>query len=651
MKRISLLSFSILAALLLPASQGAAQWRRMPPAKWLPAYHYYPSGDPTGLFYFGGKYYENWGRASSSDFVHWTFTKQHQARLGGSGSVVVDWDNSSGLGIDGRPPLLSFWHNEVQPLREQVIGMAYSNDTARTWTRYKTFPILRIHSREFRDPKIFWYAPDKKWVMAIGWAEVPKIMFFQSKNLKDWTYMSAFGPWGATNGVWECTDFFPLPVDGDVSRMKWVLVMGVQPFSEQYFIGNFDGTRFVMDSDFVALYSRDRYEPKGQVLFNFEHGLDNWTMQGDAFSESPACQGLYRQGSIMGKEGQFYLNSFHKEASSMGTITSPAFTVSKDYLDFKIGGGYAPGKECVNLIVNGKTVRTATGHNSNNLQWTGWDVSAFRGQQARLQFVDSLSEGYGCIFADQFVLSDEKAFQEREKSLWVDYGSDFYALRSWNNYAPGEKRRIWLAWMSSWRYAGDEPLSGVQSVPREVKLKTFPEGIRLVQQPIRELQSLRGKHFHEGTKTIEGVWKDSKFKPSRNAYELIADFELGDAEEFGLNLCVGKGERTVIGYNVPSETLYVDRRHSGDSAFSGLFARKDEGPLKNRNGKCRLHIFVDRCSVEVFGNDGETVLSEKIYPDASSLGIEFFANNGKVTLTSADLYELGDIPLYQQTNK
>ena len=645
--------------------------------KWKPAYHFYPSGDPTGIFFFDGKYYNNWGSAASTDFVHWEFTRQGQnnmqayrllndpeislqakdsirqnmVRLGGSGTIVVDHNNTSGLGKDGKAPLISFWHNEVHPLRTQVIGLAYSNDTATTWTRYEKFPVLDINSREFRDPKVFWHEATKKWIMAIGWAEVPKILFFRSDNLIDWELMSEFGPWGATNGVWECVDLFPLPVDDNPKKIKWLMVISVQPFNGQYFIGEFDGERFIMDPEFVEQYTFDKYRPQGKVLFDFEHGIDDWKMQGNAFVQSPSSQGLYRQGAIMGKEGNFFINSYHNEVFSTGKITSPEFCISHNFINFKVGGGYAPAKECVNLLINGQVVRTETGRNSNNLQWASWDVSTYRGQKARIEIVDDMTDGPGYIFADHFMLSDVASdITDLEKSFWIDYGPDFFAVRAWNNYAPQENRNIWTAWMSSWRYTGEEPVGGIQSIPREVKLKTFPEGIRLIQQPIKELQSLRGKQQRATTHTFEGLWMPPKMKPSRNTYELIVEFENIDAEEFGLKLCVGKNEKTTIGYHIDREELYVDRRESGYSEFSGLFAKRNKGPLKNRNNKVKLHIFVDNCSIEVFANDGEITISSKIYPDPSSTGIEFFSSKGQVKVTSANLYELSGISLHDKLN-
>lgn len=161
---------------------------------------------------------------------------QHMRKsgLGGSGSIVIDEHNVTGL---GKNVWLAYYHNEVEPFRTQVIRMSYSTDEGKTWTRYEgKNPVLDINSREIRDPKIFWHEPTQKWILVIGWAEAPKVKFFSSTNLIDWTFMSDFGPWGATNGVWECVDFFPLAVDGDAKNEKWVLAHSVQPYTGQYFL-------------------------------------------------------------------------------------------------------------------------------------------------------------------------------------------------------------------------------------------------------------------------------------------------------------------------------------------------------------------------------------------------------------------------------
>jgi fructan beta-fructosidase len=635
---------------------------RVDRTKYYPEYHYYPSADPTGLFYFGGQYYLNWGSARSTDFVHWKLTEYGKERnsffmgsrskgqaiqrkpqvLGGiSGTVVVDWKNTSGFGVHDVPPLVV----------HQITNIAYSNDTARTWIRYEKPAVIENSSGTFRDAKTFWYEPEKQWIMVLGWADIQKVKFFSSKDLKDWKYMSEFGPWGAVKGEWECVDFFPLPVDGDSSHMKWILTVSLQPSNGQYFIGDFDGKRFVLDRESINALTYDPYFPAGQMLFNFENGIDDWKMEGDAFLECPT-----NSEKLHGHEGLRYISSAHNGASSKGKLTSPEFTISKNCLNFIIGGGYYPNEECVNLLVGGTIVRTQTGNsNSTNMTWKGWDVSEFRGKKAWIEIIDNISEGRsmvsrGFIYCDALMLCDELPKYEYndgwEKAFWVDWGPDFYAVRSWNNYAPEEKRHIWVGWMGIWKYAFTEPLLGLFSVPRSLELKTFPEGIKLIQKPIAELESLRISHHREEDIIINGTWKSKNIVPSKNSYELIAEFENISAEEFGLNLCVGKKNYTRVGYNNVQERLYVDRRHSGYDDFSGVFPVIHTGPLKNRTSSLKLHIFVDKCSVEVFGNDGETVISSKIYPDPSNVSIDLFSSKGTVKIKSIDLWELRSIDLY-----
>ena len=669
-------SIFVLLLLCSPAASYSQDSLSYTDCKYNPEYHYFPSIDPTGLFYFDGLYYLNWGSAYSKDLVHWKVTdlglernKMAVALFSSkripdsfsdsspysfskmiispeSGSAVVDWNNTSGFGKNGQPPLIAVQENS-----------AYSIDTAKTWVPY-------IHKEmdfgnaldTHRDARVFWYEPEQKWIKVLGWCEIYKIKFFSSKNLKDWEYMSEFGPWGAADGQWECSDFFQLPVDGDTTNMKWVLMVNDQPRSGEYFIGDFDGTKFTMDQEFIDALTYDRYMPNGEMLFDFERGLDGWEMEGNAFLESPS------EVTVHGREGRRSINSARGGLFGepmKGKITSPEFTITRKCINFLVGGDSYPGDESVNLLVDGKIVRSQTGNGGNShLSWTGWDVSEFMGKEARIQIVDNLAPqggqdpGWGgAIYCDAVMQCDDLPHYKYnsgwdDKAFWIDWGKDYYAARSWSNYAPGDKRVIWTGFIGNWTYSHAEPIIGSISVPRNVELKTFPEGIRMVQKPIKELESLRTDHKVIKDNVFEGVWTPKKFTPGKNSYELIVEFENVSAEEFGVNICVGNGQKTVVGYNVAREELYVDRRKSGLVDFSPVFADVSKGPMKDRTGVTRLHIFVDMCSVEVFGNNGETTITSKIYPDPESTGITVFSNNGKVKVRSIELWNLEPLNLY-----
>lgn len=197
--------------------------------------------------------------------------------------------------------------------------------------------------------------------------------------------------------------------------------------------------------------------------------------------------------------------------------------------------------------------------------------------------------------------------------------------------------------MGGWRYGGTEPVRGIQTIAREVQLKTFPEGIRLIQNPIKELQSLRGAEKNAGEKIIDGSWRPLTIQPTKNQYELLVEFENQNAAEFGLQLCVGTNQKTTVNYSVKKQELTVDRSNSGLDNFISLFKESNSGLMPYRNKKVILHIFIDNCSIEVFGNNGETVLSSKIYPDPGSVGIEVFSKQGKVKVTSLQIWELSAV--------
>jgi len=227
--------------------------------------------------------------------------------------------------------------------------------------------------------------------------------------------------------------------------------------------------------------------------------------------------------------------------------------------------------------------------------------------------------------------------------LWADYGADFYAPQSWND-APDD-RRIWLGWMSNWHYARDIPTStwrGAMSIPREVGMSNTPEGVRMVQRPVAELEQLRGKH-HKWHRQIVRPGTDLLAEVSGGLLEISADFqvdEINAADRLGLRVRTANGERTTIGYEVKSRSLFVDRRESGETDFSDIFSGIHIAPLAHIDGKICLRLFVDRSSVEVFANDGLVNMTERIFPAADSIGVEVFADGGEAMLNSLDIYEL-----------
>jgi fructan beta-fructosidase len=235
----------------------------------------------------------------------------------------------------------------------------------------------------------------------------------------------------------------------------------------------------------------------------------------------------------------------------------------------------------------------------------------------------------------------------------LDFGMDFYAAQSWNDAPDG--RRIWLAWMSNPSYAGKTPTSpwrGMMTLPRELSLRRFEDGLHLVHQPARELQSLRRAHHHIAHVSVDeaNAWLQAQGVRGV-ALEIEVTFSVSPLPsaslqgrtaqwggEMGLRIRVGAAEETVIGYVPIEQQLYVDRSRAGDNSFSPRFDDRHAASMPLRDGALKLHVFMDACSVEVFADAGRVVLSELIFPKDDSDGVAVFGKGARVQ--SLDVWDL-----------
>lgn len=482
---------------------------------WRPQFHFTPPknfmNDPNGLVYYKGEYHlfyqynpqgtewghMSWGHAVSADLLHWKNLPVAIPEAEGqymiySGSAIVDWQNTSGLcaSPDPQDPSCLIAVYTAAGSNWQRQNLAYSNDGGRTWTNYSANPIVDLKQPDFRDPKIFWYAPKKKWVIVAVLADERKAVFFSSPDLKSWNQLSSFEIGGTDKGQWECPDLFELPVNGNPKEKKWVLIVNRNPGAPaggtgtRYFVGTFDGQKFV--------------------------------------NESPS-----------------------------------------------------------------------------------------------------------------------------ERPLWADYGKDFYATNSYTDLAPSDHRKIWIGWISSWQYANREPTAlwrGAQSLPRELSLARYPDGIRLVQNPIAEVKTLRAGELLKlsnvsianASEAIRSVNIDGK------ALEIEAEIAPGDAAESGFRLRKGAAEETILGISSEKKEIFVDRNHSGDVSFAPEFPGRHAATLRDTS-RVKLHVFLDRSSLEIFVNEGELVMTERIYPSPGSDGLELYSSSQKSKVLSLRVWKLASV--------
>lgn len=309
-----------------------------------PLFHHTPlygwMNDPNGMFYKDGEwhlYYQwnpygskwqnmTWGHSSSTDLVNW---KHHPAAiepngLGSvfSGSSAIDANNSAGFGKDAVVALYT------SAGVSQIQSLAYSNDNGETFSIYPGNPVLALES-EARDPNMFWDKNSGQWVMVLAHPLEHEMLFFTSRDMKEWKYESSFGKGlGAQDGVWECPDLFELHVEG-TDYSKWVLLCNINPggpyggSATQYFVGDFDGSTFTADTDASGNvptrwldYGKDNYAtvswsdaPGGRRtvigwMSNWQYAAEVPTRQFRSANTLPRDLSLF-----VGPDGQIYVKS------------------------------------------------------------------------------------------------------------------------------------------------------------------------------------------------------------------------------------------------------------------------------------------------------------------------------------------------------
>jgi sucrose-6-phosphate hydrolase SacC (GH32 family) len=473
---------------------------------WRPAIHFTPPrhfmNDPNGLVFYEGEYHlfyqhnpfgpawghMSWGHAVSPDLLHWTdlpiALRERDGWMAFSGGAVVDRANTSGL-CAPRPSCLVAIYTLHRKGR-QAQGIAVSQDRGRTWTPFAGNPVLDLGLEDFRDPNVFWHEETRRWVMAVVVPDARQVRFFGSPDLKTWTALGAFGPAGATRGIWECPALVRVPVDGQPGALAWVLAVSVNEGAPaggsgvQYFVGDFDGTTFTAPAD---------AEPN-----------------------------------------------------------------------------------------------------------------------------------------------------------WADYGPDFYAAQHFAALPDADRRAVWLAWMSNWQYANDEPTGdggvasepdevrwaaalasvatpgpwrGAMTIPRDLVVRRTPAGGVLLQRPITAVAGLRvprkaSFHLPEPGDTGALVFGRRR-PPSFVPLDLDVEIELKKAARAGVRLEWGNDEYAEIVLDRTAREIQLDRAHVGVDLVPRGFARIARAPFRDA-ARLRLRVIVDHSSVEAFVDDGAVVMTAHVFP-------------------------------------
>lgn len=347
-----------------------------------PQFHFAPSrnwmNDPNGLIFYKNRYHlffqynpldnqwgnMSWGHATSSDLINWqelplaiSYTETHGIF---SGSAVVDYFNTTGFGSFENPAMVAiFTHHQHDGIRQSQ-SLAYSLDDGLTWQNYNDNPVLDLELKDFRDPKVVWNTVNEAWVMSVVKPNEYTVAFYQSKDLKQWQLLSEFSNKNGTDGVWECPDLFPLAVDGDATKIKWVLFVSVNPggvtggSGTQYFIGDWNG------KDFIADDLTQRW---------LDYGRDNYA--GVTFTDAPDNRCIY-----LGWMNNWEYAKNIPANPARGSMTIPR-ELSLTTIDGKIHLIQNPVSEILDSAIGDKTFTITPTDTKSGIRFTNEEGSSF----------------------------------------------------------------------------------------------------------------------------------------------------------------------------------------------------------------------------------------------------------------------------------
>ncbi len=221
---------------------------------------------------------------------------------------------------------------------------------------------------------------------------------------------------------------------------------------------------------------------------------------------------------------------------------------------------------------------------------------------------------------------DGEVFTPESSILKSDFGNNYYAAQTWNNIPDDDGRTIQIAWMRGGNYP-EMPFSGQMTFPSELSLTKFKSGYKLVRKPVAEIKTLHGKHYKwEDKILIPGINENRVKKVKGDCLHIIGEFDIRTSNNFGFMLRYNKKDKgTEVLYNVTRGMLSV----LGSTV-----------PLMPVNNILKLEILMDRSSVEIYANDGQTVVSNCFTPTEGAKDIVLFTNGGELGVVRLDVYEM-----------
>ncbi|MFB5660401.1 GH32 C-terminal domain-containing protein [Alteribacillus sp. HJP-4] len=391
----------------------------------------------------------------------------------------------------------------------------------------------------------------------------------------------------------------------------------------------FDG-----EAGMVAIYTSTHEGESQSIAYSKDNGRTWERYDGNPVLENPGIKD-FRDPKV------FWHEESERWVMAVSTDKSVTFYNSSNLLDWEYQSRFGDGQgshaavwECPDLF------QLPVDGDEDNQKWV-LHVSVGDNEET-----DGSTAQY---FVGDFDGSEFTNLNPADEVLITDYGQDFYAAQSFNELAESEDgRRVWMGWMANWRYpyqSPTKPWMGSMSIPRELSLRTTEsEDVRLHQEPVKEIESIRATEHSVDSFTVEGDYLLEDV--AGMSYEFETEIEWEEANEFGIRLRQSDEEETVVGLNTEQNSVFLDRTNAGLDTLIDRngepysFGKRFEKEYPEDKEKIKIRGLVDESSVEIFIDDGEFTFTNLIYTDPTNNGIEFFSEGGEIEVTSFDFYHL-----------
>jgi len=653
-----------------------------------PHHHEGWMNDINGLVYHEGEYHffaqrwwSAWLHAVSTDLIHWEELRPafgKGGKFGGtqSGGGVVDHQNSSGLGDGTTPPIIAFW-SSTDNLNQCI---SYSRDKGRTWTKYEKNPVL-VHP--FRDPKVFWHEPTKRWIMILyGPADETALPVYgfngesnDAHDLRTWT-----------PGEWTSSVVRVFP-DGRVALADQAGVSEGRINIERqnlgggvFQVGAKAGGAEFLDGEIasIVIYDRALGDDETSATIRSLQSGENSALPADgrvlhlessrAVADSDGRVALWRDlsGSVRefkqrdperrpvlvtpGRPGDRVALRFSGAQSLAGSAVlaegDDSFTIAALWRRAKQGGSQVICEQNSLVKTDGRRgALLAVGEGPRNnayllfsstnlLEWTKLpgsiadsfecpDMFELPVEEAAGEKKWVVIDGNGDYVTGSF---DGTNFRPAAKKKKGDYGPNFYATMTFENMPASDPRRVQLAWMRGWEdYPKDMPFNQQASFPCELTLRKLPTGLTLCRNPIREIATLRAKDGF--------AVKDHVLPPGANP---LAHLQ-GELFDIRIVLDVARSTCDALTLGLRGNEVCYDLKRAT------LRSCATEVPLPADSGEIEMRVLLDRLSLETFGNRGAVSITSVIRQNQADPHLTLTATGGDAVLKSIEVHHLHSI--------